>query len=156
MVQLCYWINVHSFRSFKVYSFSKDCSSHEKRGLHWEGGEIQTYFFFRWLFKLKNVHTCESFLRVSDCFTEIEEKLENALRKGDFDAINQRVTPKTLASCKTNTLIKSFQVGLVTLSLQSLLRAVSPDQVTKVILIYFDFVSFLHMISSSCAYRSLY
>ena len=105
---------------------------------------------------MKNVHTCESFLRVSDCFTEIEEKLENALREGDFDAINQRVTPKTLASCKTNTLIKSFQVGLVTLSLQSLLRAVSPDQVTKVILIYFDFVSFLHMISSSCAYRSLY
>ena len=75
---------------------------------------------------MKNVHTCESFLRVSDCFTEIEEKLENALRKGDFDAINQRVTPKTLASCKTNSLIKSFQVGLVTLSLQSLLRAVSP------------------------------
>ena len=90
-------------------------------------------------------------MRVSDCFTEIEEKLENALRKGDFDAINQRVTPKTLARCKTNTLIISFQVGLVTLSLQSLLRAVSPDQVIKVILIYFDFVSFLHMISSSYA-----
>ena len=105
---------------------------------------------------MKNVHTCESFLRVSDCFTEIEKDLDDVLRKGDFDAIDQTVTPKTLARCKTNTLIKSFQVGLVTLSLQSLLRAVSPDQVTKVILIYFDFVSFLHMISSLCAYRSLY
>ena len=105
---------------------------------------------------MKNVHTCESFLRVSDCFTEIEKDLDDVLRKGDFDAIDQTVTPKTLARCKTNTLIKSFQVGLVTLSLQSLLRAVSPDQVIKVILIYFDFVSFLHMISSSCAYRSLY
>ena len=105
---------------------------------------------------MKNVHTCESFLCVSDCFTEIEKDLDDVLRKGDFDAIDQTVTPKTLARCKTNTLIKSFQVGLVTLSLQSLLRAVSPDQVTKVILIYFDFVSFLHMISSSCAYRSLY
>ena len=105
---------------------------------------------------MKNVHTCESFLRVSDCFTEIEKDLDDVLHKDDFDAINQRVTPKTLARCKTNTLIKSFQVGLATLSLQSLRRAVSPDQVTKVILIYFDFVSFLHMISSSCAYRSLY
>ena len=105
---------------------------------------------------MKNVHTCESFLCVSDCFTEIEKDLDDVLRKGDFDAIDQTVTPKTLARCKTNTLIKSLQVGLVTLSLQSLLRAVSPEQVTKVILIYFDFVSFLHMISSSCAYRSLY
>ena len=93
---------------------------------------------------------------MSDCFTEIEKDLDDVLRKGDFDAIDQTVTPKTLARCKTNTLIKSLQVGLVTLSLQSLLRAVSPEQVTKVILIYFDFVSFLHMISSSCAYRSLY
>ena len=75
---------------------------------------------------MKNVHTSESFLRVSDCFTEIEKDLDDVLRKGDFDAIDQTVTPKTLARCKTNTLIKSFQVGLVTLSLQSLLRAVSP------------------------------
>ena len=74
---------------------------------------------------MKNVHTCESFLCVSDCFTEIEKDLDDVLRKGDFDAIDQTVTPKTLARCKTNTLIKSFQVGLVTLSLQSLLRAVS-------------------------------
>ena len=75
---------------------------------------------------MKNVHTCESFLCVSDCFTGIEKDLDDVLRKGDFDAIDQTVTPKTLARCKTNTLIKSFQVGLVTLSLQSLLRAVSP------------------------------
>ena len=75
---------------------------------------------------MKNVHTCKSFLRVSDCFTEIEKDLDDVLRKGDFHAIDQRVTPKTLKWCKTNTLIKSFQVGLVTLSLQSLLRAVSP------------------------------
>ena len=69
---------------------------------------------------MKNVHTCESFLHVSDCFTEqksIEEELNNALDEGDFDAIDQRVTPETLKRCKTNTLIKSFQVGLVTLSL---------------------------------------
>ena len=66
---------------------------------------------------MKNVHTCESFLRVSDCFTEIEEDLDRVLRKRDFHEIDQRVTPKTLAGCQTNTLIKSFQVGLVTLSL---------------------------------------
>ena len=54
---------------------------------------------------------------MSDCFTEIEKDLDDFLRKGDFDAIDQTVTPKTLARCKTNTLIKSFQVGLVTLSL---------------------------------------
>ena len=92
---------------------------------------------------MKNVHTCESFLHVSDCFTEIEKNLDDILRKGDFHAIDQSVTPKTLRRCKTNTLIKSFQVGLEPLSLpilrHSLLRAVSPDQVTKVILIYFDF-----------------
>ena len=75
---------------------------------------------------MKNVHTCEPFLHVSDCFTEIEKDLDDVLRKGDFDAIDQTVTPKTLARCKTNTLLKSFQVGLVTLSLQSLPRAVSP------------------------------
>ena len=54
---------------------------------------------------------------MSDCFTEVEKDLDDVLRKGDFDAIDQTVTPKTLARCKTNTLIKSFQVGLVTLSL---------------------------------------
>ena len=67
---------------------------------------------------MKNVHTCESaFLRVSDCFIETEEDLDNALRKGDFDAINQTLTPKTLARCKTNSLLKSLQVGLVILYL---------------------------------------
>ena len=66
---------------------------------------------------MKNVHTCESFLRVSDCFTEIEKDLDKVLRKGDFHEIDQTVTPKTLTRCQTNTLIKSFQVGLVTLSL---------------------------------------
>ena len=54
---------------------------------------------------------------MSDCFTEIEKDLDDVLREGDFDAINKKVTPKTLERCKTNTLIKSFQVGLVTLCL---------------------------------------
>ena len=54
---------------------------------------------------------------MSDCFTETEKDLDDALRKGDFDDIDQKVTPKTLARCKTNTLLKSFQVGLVILSL---------------------------------------
>ena len=66
---------------------------------------------------MKNIHTCESFWRVSDCFTETEKDLDDALRKGDFDDTDQKVTPKTLARCKTNTLLKSFQVGLVILSL---------------------------------------
>ena len=66
---------------------------------------------------MKNVHTCKSFLRVSDCFTEIEKDLDKVLRRGDFHEIDQTVTPKTLTRCQTNTLIKSFQVGLVTLSL---------------------------------------
>ena len=66
---------------------------------------------------MKNIHTCESFWRVSDCFTETEKDLDDALSKGDFDDIDQKVTPKTLARCKTNTLLKSFQVGLVILSL---------------------------------------
>ena len=54
---------------------------------------------------------------MSDCFTGTENDLDDALRKGDFDDIDQKVTPKTLARCKTNTLLKSFQVGLVILSL---------------------------------------
>ena len=54
---------------------------------------------------------------MSDCFTDTEKDLDDALRKGDFDDIDQKVTPKTLARCKTNTLLKSFQVGLVILSL---------------------------------------
>ena len=54
---------------------------------------------------------------MSDCFTDTEKDLDDALRKGDFDDIDQKVTPKTLARCITNTLLKSFQVGLVILSL---------------------------------------
>ena len=54
---------------------------------------------------------------MSDCFTGTENDLDDALRKGDFDDIDQKVTPKTLARCITNTLLKSFQVGLVILSL---------------------------------------
>ena len=50
-------------------------------------------------------------------FTGTENDLDDALRKGDFDDIDQKVTPKTLARCRTNTLLKSFQVGLVILSL---------------------------------------
>ncbi|CAH3162458.1 unnamed protein product, partial [Pocillopora meandrina] len=42
---------------------------------------------------------------------KIEKDLDDVLRVGDFDAIDQTVTPKTLARCKTNTLIKSFQVN---------------------------------------------
>ena len=54
---------------------------------------------------------------MSDCFIETEKDLDDALRKGDFDAINQTLTPKTLARCKTNSLLKSLQVGLVILYL---------------------------------------
>ncbi|RMX45042.1 hypothetical protein pdam_00011498 [Pocillopora damicornis] len=40
-----------------------------------------------------------------------EEELDDALRKGDFDDINQKVTPETLSRCKSNTLLKAFQVN---------------------------------------------
>ncbi|XP_058950960.2 uncharacterized protein [Pocillopora verrucosa] len=46
-----------------------------------------------------------------DQHQKIEKELDDALRKGDFDDINQKVTPKTLASCKSNTLLKTFQVN---------------------------------------------
>ncbi|PFX26290.1 Short transient receptor potential channel 2 [Stylophora pistillata] len=42
---------------------------------------------------------------------EIENELDHVLRKGDFDAIKEKVTPKTLSRCKTNTLLKAFQVN---------------------------------------------
>ncbi|PFX24640.1 hypothetical protein AWC38_SpisGene10754 [Stylophora pistillata] len=42
---------------------------------------------------------------------ETEEDLNEVLREGDFDAIEQKVTPKTLARCKSNTLLKAFQVS---------------------------------------------
>ena len=57
---------------------------------------------------------------MSDCLIETEKDLDDALRKGDFDAINQTLTPKTLGTpprCKTNSLLKSLQVGLVILYL---------------------------------------
>ena len=69
-------------------------------------------FFF---FLTEGIHNFESCLHKYDCFTEIEKELDDALRKGDFDDINQKVTPKTLASCKSNTLLKTFQVSLITL-----------------------------------------
>ena len=67
-------------------------------------------------FWTEDVHTCESFLLKYDCFTETEEELDDALRKGDFDDINQKVTPETLSRCKSNTLLKAFQVGIITWS----------------------------------------
>ena len=54
---------------------------------------------------------------MSDCYIEIEKDLDDVLRRGEFDAIDQTVTPETLERCKTNSLLKSFQVGLLTLSL---------------------------------------
>ncbi|XP_022789480.1 uncharacterized protein LOC111329136 [Stylophora pistillata] len=41
----------------------------------------------------------------------IEKNLNDTLDKGDFDAIKKEVTPKTLSSCKTNTLFQAFQVN---------------------------------------------
>ena len=41
---------------------------------------------------------------------EVEEKLDKALREGDYDSIEEQVTPKTLTSCKTNALLKAFEV----------------------------------------------
>ena len=107
---------MHSFRSFKVYS-PKTVHHMRNEGHIERVVKFKLTSFFGGCLKLKNVHTCESFLHVSDCFTEIEKYLDDVLHKGDFAAIDQTVTPKTLARCKTNTLIKSFQVGLVTLSL---------------------------------------
>ncbi|CAH3162466.1 unnamed protein product, partial [Pocillopora meandrina] len=55
---------------------------------------------------------------------EIEKDLDDVLREGDFDAIDQTVTPKTLARCKTNTLIKSFQVNK---ALRDLANGANPE-----------------------------
>ncbi|XP_066021565.1 uncharacterized protein [Pocillopora verrucosa] len=54
-----------------------------------------------------------------------EKDLDDALRKGDFDDIDQKVTPKTLARCKTNTLLKSFQVNK---ALRDLAHGVNPEK----------------------------
>ncbi|CAH3162463.1 unnamed protein product [Pocillopora meandrina] len=56
---------------------------------------------------------------------ETEEDLDNALRKGDFDAINQTLTPKTLARCKTNSLLKSLQVNK---ALRDLIHGANPEK----------------------------
>ncbi|CAH3034913.1 unnamed protein product [Porites lobata] len=42
---------------------------------------------------------------------EVERKLDEALREGDFDLLQERITPKTLTSCKTNALFKTFEVS---------------------------------------------
>jgi len=42
----------------------------------------------------------------------IEKKLDDTLKKGDFDAIVEQLTPKILTSCKTNALLKSLEVSL--------------------------------------------
>ncbi len=44
--------------------------------------------------------------------SDVEKKLNESLRQGDFDAITEQVTPKILASCKTNALLKAFEVSL--------------------------------------------
>ena len=45
--------------------------------------------------------------------SETERNLDEALRDGDFDLIQKNVTPKTLTNCKTNALLKAFQVSCV-------------------------------------------
>ena len=42
---------------------------------------------------------------------DVERKLDEALMEGDFESIQEKVTPKTLTSCKTNALLKAFQVS---------------------------------------------
>ncbi|XP_066027980.1 uncharacterized protein [Pocillopora verrucosa] len=56
---------------------------------------------------------------------ETEGDLDAVLRKGDFDAIDQTVTPKTLARCKTNSLLKSFQVNK---ALRDLAHGANPEK----------------------------
>ena len=43
--------------------------------------------------------------------SDVEKKLDDTLKKGDFDAIAEQVTPKILASCKTNALLKALEVS---------------------------------------------
>lgn len=45
-------------------------------------------------------------------FSDIENELDDILTEGDFDAIEEKVTPKTLTSCTTNALLKAFQVSV--------------------------------------------
>ncbi|KAL9984405.1 hypothetical protein ACROYT_G006693 [Oculina patagonica] len=44
---------------------------------------------------------------------DVEKKLNESLRQGDYDAIAEQVTPKILASCKTNALLKAFEVNKI-------------------------------------------
>ena len=53
-------------------------------------------------------------IKIVDCYlydVEVERKLDEALREGDFDLLQERITPKTLTSCKTNALFKTFEVS---------------------------------------------
>ena len=42
--------------------------------------------------------------------SDVERRLDQTLKEDDFDAIAENVTPKTLTSCKTNALLKAFEV----------------------------------------------
>lgn len=56
---------------------------------------------------------------------ETEKRLDDVLREGDYQSIEEHVTPKTLTSCKTNTLIKAFEVNK---TLRDLVKsAVNPE-----------------------------
>ena len=48
-------------------------------------------------------------------FLDVERKLDEVLRKGEFDSIKENVTAKTLTSCKTNALLKAFEVSCLSL-----------------------------------------
>lgn len=43
--------------------------------------------------------------------SDVEKKLDDTLKKGDFDAIVEQLTPKILTSCKTNALLKALEVS---------------------------------------------
>ena len=48
-------------------------------------------------------------------FLDVERKLDEVLREGEFDLIEEKVTVKTLTSCKTNALLKAFEVSYLLL-----------------------------------------
>ena len=43
---------------------------------------------------------------------ELEDSLRNSLKKGKFDEINDKVTPRTLTKCNTNALLMAMEVSL--------------------------------------------
>ena len=43
--------------------------------------------------------------------SDIEKKLDDTLKTGDFDAIVEQLTPKILTRCKTNALLKALEVS---------------------------------------------